>query len=71
MFVHLHLLHSCIAADELLPQVGDVVVELLHVLLKVFPEGQKGLLHLALELLDKNNKQKLNTAGEDDDNELA
>lgn len=49
--VCVYLLHGGIATNQLLPQVGDVVVEPLHVLFKVLPEGQKGLLHFTLELL--------------------
>ena len=45
------LLHPGVAAGQLLPQIGDVVVVLLQVLLEVVaPEGQHGLLHLAVEL---------------------
>ncbi len=46
-----YLLHRCVATDQLLPEVGDVMVEPLHVLLEVLPEVQKRLLHLTLELL--------------------
>lgn len=49
--VCVYLLHRCIATNQLLPQVGDVVVEPLHVLLEVLPEGQERLLHFTLELL--------------------
>lgn len=45
-----HLLHGCVTADELLPEVSDVVVASLHVLLKVLSECQEGLLHFTLEL---------------------
>ena len=45
------LLHPGVAAGQLLPQVGNVVVVLLQVLLEVVaPEGQHGLLHLTVEL---------------------
>lgn len=50
VFVGLYLFHSCVAADQLLPQVGDVMIEPLHVLLEVLPEAQKGLFHFTLEL---------------------
>lgn len=50
VFVGLYLFHGCVAADQLLPQVGDVMVEPLHVLLEVLPEAQKGLFHFTLEL---------------------
>lgn len=49
--VCVYLLHRCITANQLLPEVGDVMVEPLHVLLEVLPEVQKRLLHFALELL--------------------
>lgn len=49
--VHVYLLHRCIATNQLLPQVSDVMVEPLHVFLKVLPEGQERLLHLTLKLL--------------------
>lgn len=53
-----YLLHSCIATDQLLPQVGNVMVKPFHVLLKVLPEGQKRLFHFTLELLKTKAKQK-------------
>lgn len=46
----LYLLHCCVASKQLLPQVGDVMVEPLHVLLEVLPESQQRLLHLTLKL---------------------
>lgn len=49
--VCVYLLHRCVATDQLLPEVGDVMVEPLHVLLEVLPEVQEGLLHFTLELL--------------------
>lgn len=51
LYVTLYLLHGCVTANQLLPQVSNVVVKPLHVLLEVLPEVQKGLLHFALELL--------------------
>lgn len=60
LYVTLYLLHGCIAANQLLPQVGNVVVKPLHVLLKVFPEVQKRLLHFTLELLQTKNKTQIN-----------
>lgn len=57
--VCVYLLHRGIATNQLLPQVGDVVVEPLHVLLEVLPEGQERLLHFTLELLRQNTINKL------------
>lgn len=60
LYVTLYLLHGCVAANQLLPQVGDVVVKPLHVLLEVLPEVQKGLLHFTLELLQTKSKTQVN-----------
>lgn len=64
--VYAYLLHRCIASNQLLPQVSDVMVKPLHVLLKVLPEGQKRLLHFTLELLKQKttNSSTLTTRGE-------
>lgn len=49
--ITMHLLHAGVAAGQLLPEVGDVMVVLLQVLLEVVaPEGQQGLLYLRVEL---------------------
>lgn len=48
-----YLLHSGISPHELLPEIGNVVVESLHILLKVLPEHQQRFLHFTLELLRK------------------
>lgn len=46
-----YLLHAGVAAGQLLPEVGDVMVVLLQVLLEVVaPEGQQRFLHLGVEL---------------------
>lgn len=45
-----HLLHCRVPAGELLAEVCDVVVTLLHVLLEVLPEIHQGLLDLAVKL---------------------
>lgn len=52
--VCVYLLHGRVANNQLLPQVSDVMVEPLHVLLKVVPERQQRLLHFTLELLNPN-----------------
>lgn len=46
-----HLLHRGIAAGQLLAEVSNVVVTLLHVLLEVLSEVHQGFLHLAVQLL--------------------
>lgn len=48
--VGVYLLHCCVATNKLLPQVGDVMVEPPHVLLKVLSEGQQRFLDFTLEL---------------------
>lgn len=46
-----YLLHARVAAGQLLPEVGDVVVVLLQVFLEVVaPEGQQRFLHLTVQL---------------------
>lgn len=46
-----YLLHACVATRQLLPEVGDVVVVLLQVLLEVVaPEGQQRFFYLSVEL---------------------
>lgn len=46
-----YLLYSSVTTDQLFPQVSNVVVIFLHVLLEVVPsEHQQWLLHLALKL---------------------
>lgn len=46
-----YLLYSGVTTDQLFPQVSDVVVVFLHILLEVVPsERQQWLLHLALKL---------------------
>lgn len=46
-----YLLYSSVTTDQLFPQVSNVVVIFLHVLLEVVPsECQQWLLHLALKL---------------------
>ena len=48
---HPYLLHAGVAARQLLPEVGDVMVVLLQVLLEVVAsERQQGLLHVRVEL---------------------
>lgn len=61
LYVTLYLLHGCIAANQLLPQVGDVVVKPLHVLLEILPEVQERLLHLTLELLQTKSEIHVNS----------
>lgn len=47
----LYLLHTCVATRQLLPEVGDVMVVLLQVLLEVVaPERQQGFFYLGVEL---------------------
>lgn len=46
-----YLFHTSVATRQLLPEVGDVVVVLLQILLEVVAsESQQGFLHLAVEL---------------------
>lgn len=46
-----YLLHTCVATHQLLPEVGDVMVVLLQVLLEVVaPERQQGFFYLGVEL---------------------
>lgn len=50
-FTETYLFYSSITTDQLFPQVCNVVVIFLHVLLEVVPsERQQWLLHLALKL---------------------
>lgn len=52
-----HLLHGCVAAGQVLPQVRNVVVTLLHVLLEVLSEVQQGFLYLTLKLAMKTKEE--------------
>lgn len=45
-----YLLHRSVSAGQLLSQVSNVMVVLLHVLLEVISEHEEGFLHLTMEL---------------------